>query len=51
MAEEIHVHGYDVIRSVTAGGSATLRFEADAPGIWEVELEESGELLFELTVS
>ncbi len=51
VAEMIHVHGYDVMMKVSAGGSATLRFTADVPGIFEVELEDSGKLLFELKVS
>jgi len=51
VAEEIHVHGYDVMMEIPAGGSATIRFTAEVPGIFEVELEGSGELLFELVIS
>lgn len=40
--EEIHVHGYDISKDVTAGGSVTLSFKADITGIFEAELENSG---------
>lgn len=50
-AESVHVHGYDLFLDVEAGGSGVLRFEADIPGRFEVELEGSSLLLFELEVS
>lgn len=49
--DHIHVHGYDIFQDVTAGGSATLTFTADIPGVFEVELEDSGTHLVELQVS
>ena len=48
--DEVHVHGYDVFGDVAPGSMAMLRFVADIPGIFEVELEGSGTLLFELEV-
>ena len=48
--EEVHVHGYDRTAELTAGQTTTLRFKADIPGVFEVELEESGKPLFELSV-
>ena len=51
VADEVHVHGYDIRQAVAAGDSTTLRFTADIPGVFEVELEESGHPLFELTVN
>jgi hypothetical protein len=51
VSEELHVHGYDLSRSLAPGEASVLRFEVDFPGIFEVELEDSGELLFELEVS
>ncbi len=51
VTEEIHLHGYDIIADVAAGETATLRFTAEVPGIFEVELEDSGELLVELVIS
>lgn len=51
VADEIHVHGYDITRDVAAGGTATLTFTPEAPGIFEVELESRGLRLLELQVS
>ena len=42
VADHVHVHGYDVLRDVAAGGVARFNFKADIPGVFEVELEESG---------
>ena len=47
--EQVHVHGYDLY--IEPEGPATLGFDALIPGRFEVELEESGQLLIELTVS
>lgn len=51
VADEIHVHGYDLRREVAAGGTATLTFAPDLPGIFEVELESRGLRLLDLQVS
>ena len=50
-AEEIHVHGYDILHSVAVGQPLHFSFTADIPGVFEVELEGSGRLLLQLTVS
>lgn len=50
-ADHVHVHGYDVLKDVAAGETATLTFTADIPGVFEVELEESGTQLLELQVT
>ena len=50
VADEVHLHGYDVSREVAAGGSARLPFVAKIPGRFEVELEQSGVQIAELTV-
>lgn len=50
-AEEVHVHTYDLVLEVVAGEEATLDFVADISGIFEVELEGAGTLLFELEVA
>ena len=50
VADQIHVHGYDVVRELEPGVSTTLRFVADIPGVFEVELEMSAKRLFGLTV-
>jgi hypothetical protein len=48
--EEVHVHGYDLSRPVAPGKPATIGFTADAPGVFEVELEQAKLKLFELQV-
>ena len=45
------MHGYDVFGEVAPGAPAVLTFEANIPGVWEVELEGLGQLLVELEVS
>ncbi|MDH4147814.1 MAG: hypothetical protein OEY23_21870 [Acidimicrobiia bacterium] len=51
VADEVHLHGYDESVDVEAGGSATLAFTADIPGVFEVELEGLAVPLAELEVS
>jgi hypothetical protein len=48
--EEVHVHGYDLSQDVAPGKPATIEFTADAPGVFEVELEQAALKLFELQV-
>jgi heme/copper-type cytochrome/quinol oxidase subunit 2 len=48
--EEVHVHGYDLKKDVAPGKPAVIEFTADAPGVFEVELEEAALKLFELQV-
>jgi hypothetical protein len=50
VAEEIHVHCYDITRDVPAGQTITVSFEADITGICEVEFHGSGEPIAELRV-
>ncbi len=50
VADEIHVHGYDEKMEIGAGGTVELTFEADAAGVFEVELEEAKVHLLELEV-
>jgi len=50
VADEVHIHGYDLFADVAPGTPATLEFVADIPGIFEVELESSGLVLLELVV-
>lgn len=51
VADEVHVHGYDVSEEVPADGSALFSFPADIEGIFEVELHHSGEQIAELRVN
>jgi FtsP/CotA-like multicopper oxidase with cupredoxin domain len=48
--EEVHVHGYDLSGDVAPGRPAVIDFTADAPGVFEVELEQAKLRLFELQV-
>lgn len=51
VSDEVHVHGYDLHGDVTPGDPARITFEATAPGVFEVELEGAGLLLFRLEVT
>ena len=50
-AAEIHVHGYDLMEDVEAGGKVEFDFPADIEGIFEVELEETATQIIELRVN
>ena len=51
IAEEVHVHGYDILRAVSDGHPAHFAFTASIPGVFEVEFEGSGRLLLQLEIS
>jgi hypothetical protein len=51
VSDEIHVHGYDIMKDVEAGGSVSFDFPATIEGIFEAELEDRGEQILELTVN
>ncbi len=48
--EVVHVHGYDLFLK-PVNGEGALGFDALIPGRFEIELEGTGRLLAELTVS
>ena len=48
--DEVHVHGYDITRALKARDSVRLSFEADAEGIFEIELEGSHRQIAKLVV-
>lgn len=50
VTDEIHIHGFNQFLKLTPGVEATLTFTANAPGLFEVELEKAGTFLFELEV-
>ena len=50
-ADELHVHGYDLIADVVAGQITELTFVAEIPGIFEVEFETSRLQVLELVVN
>lgn len=51
VADEIHVHGYDLKKDVAKGGSVTFRFKATIEGRFEVELENAGTQIANLEVT
>jgi len=51
VADEIHLHGYDKSKDVPAGGTIRLPFTATLPGRFEVELEQRGVQIADLTVN
>jgi hypothetical protein len=51
VSDEIHVHGYDLMKDVEAGGSVSFDFPADIEGVFEAELEGRGEGIAELRVN
>jgi Cu/Zn superoxide dismutase len=51
VADEIHVHGYDLMEDVEAGGSVEFAFPAEIEGIFEVELEGRKEQIAEIQVN
>ena len=48
--EEVHVHGYDLEVPLAPGTPTPIDLVGDLPGVWEVELHGSGDLLCELEV-
>lgn len=48
--DEVHVHGYDLLRDVAPGRRARIAFRATIPGRFEIELEDRGTQVAELTV-
>jgi hypothetical protein len=51
VSDEIHVHGYGLMKDVKAGGSVEFDFRATIEGIFEAELEGRGEEIAQLTVN
>lgn len=50
VADEVHVHGYDLTTELVPGERAELTFDATIPGVFEVELHEAGTVLLTLQV-
>lgn len=51
VADEIHVHVYDLSQPVSADAPASVEFVADKPGVVEVELHRSKVTLTRLQIS
>ncbi|MGZ4540781.1 MAG: cupredoxin domain-containing protein [Blastococcus sp.] len=49
-ADEVHVHGYDIEKELAPGKPTTLRFTADVPGVFEVELHKANLVILRLQV-
>jgi len=50
VADEIHVHGYDLMKDVEKGGSVEFSFAASIEGRFEIELENAGTQIANLEV-
>jgi len=51
VTDEIHVHGYDLMKDVEAGGSVSFDFPATIEGVFDGELENRGVEILELRVN
>ena len=49
-ADEIHIHGYDLMKDVEKGGSVKFDFKATIDGRFEIELENAKEQIGDLSV-
>ena len=50
-ADEIHIHGYDIVADVVPGEETVIAFVAVIPGVFEVELEGLHLEVLELVVN
>jgi hypothetical protein len=50
VADEVHVHGYDLHKDVDAGGTVRIVFPATITGVFEAELESRKLQIVEFTV-
>jgi hypothetical protein len=50
VADEVHVHGFDIAKDVPAGGTVQFAFPANFEGVFEVELEHRKLEIAELRV-
>ena len=48
--DEVHVHGYDLMKDIAPGETVNFSFPASITGIFEVELEDAGEQIAQLRV-
>jgi hypothetical protein len=49
-ADEVHVHGYDLMKDAKAGETLTFSFKATITGVFEIEFEGAKEKIGELAV-
>jgi heme/copper-type cytochrome/quinol oxidase subunit 2 len=50
VADEVHVHGYDLMADVAPGKPVRIEFTANLTGRFEIELEGRGKQIAQLTV-
>lgn len=50
VTDHVHVHGYDLMADVAPGSPAVVPFIAELPGRFEIELEDRGRQIAQLTV-
>jgi hypothetical protein len=50
VADEVHVHGYDLMKDIEPGQTITFSFPATITGIFEIELEDRGKQIAQLRV-
>lgn len=51
VADEVHVHGYDLMFETSPGEKVPVQFQATIAGVFEIELEDAGLLLTRLEVT
>jgi hypothetical protein len=51
VSDHMHLHGYDLLADVAPGQPGRIRFTADIPGRFDLELEDRVVLIAELRVS
>jgi hypothetical protein len=51
VSDEVHVHGYDLMKDVAPGHPVSFDFPADLEGVFEAELEGRKEQIIELRVN
>jgi hypothetical protein len=50
VADEVHLHGYDIEKELVPGKPSTLQFTATLTGVFEVELHKANVVLVHLQV-
>ena len=49
--EEIHLHGYDILKTIHAGDTGVYQFTADKSGSYPIEIETTSTIVGHLVVS
>jgi hypothetical protein len=50
IADEVHLHGYDIPKQVAAGGTVSFDVPATIEGVFEAEMEDQKEQILQITV-